>query len=91
MDSRDWEYPIAPSEDCRDRALNVITSLGGSCREDFDVGYFIQYPSRIMGMELPISAAKADGSCYARATCPAVVGAKLEHPAIGGSLSPRGG
>jgi hypothetical protein len=43
------------------------------------------------GWSSPISAAKADGSCYARATGPAVVGAKLEHPAIGGSLSPRGG
>jgi hypothetical protein len=41
------------------------------------------------GWSSPISAAKADGSCYARATSPAVVGAKLEHPAIGGSLSPR--
>ncbi len=41
------------------------------------------------GWSSPISAAKADGSCYARATSPAVVGAKLKHPAIGGCLSPR--
>ena len=30
LDSRGWEYPIASSEDCRDGAFNVITSLGGS-------------------------------------------------------------
>jgi len=43
-----------PSDDGLNGTFQDITSLGGSCREDFDAGNFIQYPLRVMGMELPV-------------------------------------